>query len=150
MASLKGVALGIIVEGHGEVQAAPALVRRIAHSLSFYTLITCHVRRITKSQLLQPGELEKAVEALTRQIGRNHPLLVLLDADQDCPKELANRLRARCHAAHADVAISIVIANKEYEEWFLAAAKSLAGQRGLAKQLERPTDPESIQGTKNG
>jgi hypothetical protein len=138
----------MIVEGHGEVQAVPVLVRRIARSFSFHTPIACQMRRIPKSQLLRPGELEKAVEALTRQIGRNQPLLVLLDADNDCPKDLANQLRARCHAKHADVTISIVIANKEYEAWFLAAAKSLAEQRGLAEQLDRPTDPESIQGTK--
>jgi hypothetical protein len=57
--------------------------------------------------------------------------LVLLDADDDCPKDLADKLKDRCHANHADVAISIVIAKKEYEAWFLAAARSLAGQHGL-------------------
>lgn len=148
MTSLKGLDLGIIVEGHGEVEATPVLIRRIAHSLSFYIPIACHVRRINKSQLLQPGELEKAVEALTRQIGRNHPLLILLDADRDCPSDLASRLRVRCHTAHADVTISIVIAHKEYEAWFLAAAKSLAGQCGLTGQIECPADPESIRGAK--
>ena len=92
--------------------------------------------------------VERAVEALTRQIGLRQPVLVLLDADDDCPKDLAERLKARCHAKHADLTISIVIAKREYEAWFLAAARSLAGQRGLAEQLDPPLDPESVQGAK--
>lgn len=148
MASAEGVTLGLIVEGQGEVQAAPALIRKIARASSCYASIKCAVRRVTKSQLVQAGELEKAVEALTRQIGRDQPLLVLLDADDDCPKDLADKLKVRCHAKHADVNISIVIAKKEYEAWFLAAARSLAGQRGLAVQLDPPIDPESVPGAK--
>jgi uncharacterized protein DUF4276 len=148
MAPTEGVTLGLIVEGRGETEAAPTLIRHIAREFSFHASIKCEVRRIPKSQLVQPEELERAVEALTRQIGRNKPILVLLDADDDCPKDLASSLKARCDAAHADVNVSIVIAKNEYEAWFLAAAKSLAGQRGLAEQLAPPIDPESIQGAK--
>ena len=148
MESGEGVTLGLIVEGHGEAQAAPALIRKIAFGFGFYASIKFSIRRVTKSQLIQPGELERAVEALTRQIGRSQPLLVLLDADDDCPKYLAGKLQARCHAGHADVSISIVIAKKEYEAWFLTAARSLAGKGGLAEQLDPPIDPESVQGAK--
>ena len=148
MVSAEGVTLGLIVEGHGEGQAAPTLIRKIARAVNFHGSIKCAVRRVPKSQLVQPEELERAVEALTRQIGRGRPLLVLLDADDDCPKDLANNLKARCLISHADVTISIVIAKKEYEAWFLAAARSLAGQRGLAEQLDPPIDPESVQGAK--
>jgi hypothetical protein len=127
MASAQSVILGLIVEGHGEVQATPVLIRHIARARGFHDLIKCSVRRVPKSQLLKPQELERAVEALTPQIGRHQPILVLLDADEDCPKELAANLKARCQAEHGDVTISIVIAKKEYEAWFLAAANSLAG-----------------------
>ena len=41
-----------------------------------------------------------------------------------------------------------MIAKREYEAWFLAAARSLAGQRGLAEQLDPPVDAESVQGAK--
>ena len=136
------------MEGHGEEQAAPTLIRHIARAYSVHSIIRFAARRVPKSLLIRPGELERAIEALTRQIGRSHPLLVLLDADKDCPIELANSLKARCSAKHGDVTISIVIANREYEAWFLAAAKSLAGRRGLVEQLHPPTDPESIQGAK--
>src|ERR1700674_1723885 len=113
MAPTEGVTLGLVVEGRGETEAAPTLIRHIAREFSFHASIKCEVRRIPKSQLVQPEELERAEEALTRQIGRNKPILVLLDADDDCPKDLASSLKARCDAAHADVNVSIVIAKNE-------------------------------------
>src|ERR1700686_2354895 len=102
MTPAEGVTLGLIVEGHGEQEAAPALIRHIARDFSFHGSLKFAVRRVPKSYLVQPGELERAVEALTRQIGRNQPFLILLDADDDCPKDLAKNLKARCQAAHAD------------------------------------------------
>src|ERR1700730_9145008 len=66
MATPAGITLGLIVEGHGEVQAAPTLIRHIARASNFNPSIKCVVRRVSKSQLLQPGELERVVEVLTR------------------------------------------------------------------------------------
>jgi hypothetical protein len=123
-------------------------LRHVARDFNFDASIKCEGRRVPKSQLVYPGELERAVEALTRQIGRTRPILVLLDTDDDCPKNLADSLKARCYARHPDLVISIVIAMREYEGWFLAAAKSLAGQRGLDEKLVPPIDPESIAGAK--
>jgi hypothetical protein len=148
MPSLANLRLGLIVEGHGEEQAAPVLIRRIAHERGFYGSLDCSVRRLTKSQLVKPTELERAVEALSRQMGRGQAIMVLMDADEDCPANLSAELKARCLAAHAHLNVSIVLANREYEGWFLAAASSLAGQRGLSSVLIPPAHPESISGAK--
>jgi len=144
----ENVVLGLIVEGHGEEAAAPVLIRHIAQSAGLYASIKVVVRRHSKSQLLQASELEKAIEALTRQIGRSQPVLVLMDADDDCPKELSANLNIRCRTSHSDVRVSIVIAKREYEAWFLASAKSLAGKNGLVEPLDPPEDPESVRGAK--
>ena len=45
-------------------------------------------------------------------------------------------------------AVSAVIANKEYEAWFLASIASLAGKRGLRNDLQPPGDAESIRDAK--
>lgn len=148
MSPLESLTLGLIVEGQGEVEAVPTLIRHIARVSGFHMAIKCEARRVSKSQLLRPGELERAIEALRRQIGRDRQLLILLDADDDCPRDLADSLMARCHAGHSDLTVSVVIAKREYEAWFLAAAKSLAGQRGLSDQLDPPLDPESVGGAK--
>ena len=44
--------------------------------------------------------------------------------------------------------ISVVVANREYEAWFLAAAGSLAGMSNLPDSLVAPEDPEDIRGAK--
>jgi hypothetical protein len=37
----------------------------------------------------------------------------------------------------------VVLANREFEAWFLAAAPSLRGRRELAPDIDRPVDAES-------
>lgn len=108
------LSFGLIVEGQGEVNAAPALIRRIAFANEFFAVIKFEVSRISRSQLVQSGELERAVEALTRRIGRGQPLLVLVDSDDDCPKQLALDFQNRCCSSHADLRISFVLAKMEY------------------------------------
>ena len=44
--------------------------------------------------------------------------------------------------------ISVVVANREYEAWFLAAVGSLAGMSNLPDSLVAPEDPEDIRGAK--
>ena len=52
--------LACIVEGHGEVQAAPVLLRRVAQAIDpAIPLQVGPVIRITKSKLTQGGELER-------------------------------------------------------------------------------------------
>jgi hypothetical protein len=74
------------------------------------------------------------------------PILVVLDADEDCPAVLGPSLKSRALAITHDV--SIVIPKYEFETWFLAAARSLRGKRGLHDGLLPPADPEGIRGAK--
>jgi hypothetical protein len=47
-----------------------------------------------------------------------------------------------------DVPITVALAYREYETWFLAAAKSLRGVGGLPPDLEPPAVPESLRDAK--
>jgi hypothetical protein len=69
-------------------------------------------------------------------------ILVLLDADDDCPAELAPQVLERARAVVPHRSVSIVLANREYEAWFLAAAPSLNGQRGFTFDNPPGFDPE--------
>ena len=42
----------------------------------------------------------------------------------------------------------MVLAKREFEAWFLAAAESLAGYHDLSDSLVPPVDPEAIRGAK--
>lgn len=76
------------------------------------------------------------------------PMLVLLDADRDCPVAIAAGLLKRCNVAHADLRVSVVVAKCEYEAWFLAAATSLCRDEGLSNGEVSPAEPEQIRNAK--
>ena len=48
----------------------------------------------------------------------------------------------------SDRRIRVVLAQREYEAWFLAAADSIAGHRELAGDTTAPADPESVRDAK--
>jgi hypothetical protein len=72
----------------------------------------------------------------------NGGILVLIDADDDCPATCGPQLLQRAQGARSDKRIAVVLANREYEAWFLAAAPSLAGQHRLSTNFTRPSKPE--------
>jgi hypothetical protein len=73
-------------------------------------------------------------------------LLLLIDADDDCPAKLAPKLLERARAARTDADIVCVLAKRELENWFKAAAESLAGVSGLPDDLSVPANPEDGSG----
>ena len=140
---------GLVVEGHGEVQAAPLLVRRIAAWVGHDSALAIpNPLRVHRSSVVKEGELERAVELVARQVGPDGAILVLLDADDDCAAALGPALLGRAKAARSDRRIGVVLAVSEYEAWFLAAAESLRGYRTLPDDLSSPAEPESIRGAK--
>ncbi len=60
-----------IVEGHGDVEAVPILVRRIATLLDpVLALDLPPPLRVPRTKLLKPDECERAVEFAARKAGR--------------------------------------------------------------------------------
>jgi hypothetical protein len=138
-----------IVEGHGEVEAVPVLLRRIAADVDPPVVIVVpSPLRVPKNKLVKPGELERTVELAARKVGGQGAVLILLDTDDDCPAQLGPALLRRAAQARSDLPIAVVLAKREFEAWFLAAAFSLRGQRGLSPTLEPPPDAEAIRGAK--
>jgi len=138
-----------IVEGHGECEAVPLLIRRIAQTLDPALAVLVHpVLRVPGSRLTRQGEIERTIELAARKNAGQGAILVLLDCDDGCPAQDAPKLLERARAARADLPISVVLAKREYEAWFLAAATSLRGKRGLPLDLVVPPNPEDIRGAK--
>ena len=143
------VQLASIVEGHGECEAVPILVRRIAQTLDATLAVSIHpVLRVPGSRLAKQGEIERTVELAARKNAGQGAILVLLDCDDGCPAKDAPELLKRARAARADLPVSVVLAKREYEAWFLAAAESLRGKRGLPLDLTGPQNPEAVRGAK--
>lgn len=132
-----------IVEGDGEVPALPKLLHRIAAELGAPDLLTPTPMRIPRGKITTTGGIERAVAAGALRVPRKGGVLVLLDADDDCPAEYGPVLLARAKAVRPDKQVSVVLANREFEAWFLAAAPSLAGQFGFPAEFPRPQNPET-------
>lgn len=143
------VRIGCVVEGHGEVSALPVLLRRLASSVDPPTVVAADKPvRVHRDQFLNGTKAEEHLRIASLRAGAGGGLLVLLDADEDCAKTVGDAARglADCVAyAHPVVAHCPVC---EYESWFLAAAESLRGCRGLPDDLELPGDPEAVRDAK--
>ncbi|WP_433509433.1 DUF4276 family protein [Nonomuraea sp. CA-143628] len=143
------VTIASIVEGHGEMTAVPELLRRIAYASGIWEVRVPEPQRVPRGSMIAPGGIEAAVrKSAALHITGPGGILVLIDADKDCPAALGPALLSRAREARGDKEIAVVIAHKEFEAWFLAAAKSLSGRRGLIDPLEPPPDPEGIRDAK--
>ena len=137
-----------IVEGPGEVEAIPILIRRIAAAVSDVVPHVPRPIRVKRDRFLKANELERYVDLAARRSGPGGAVLIVLDADDDCPPGLAASILERATHARSDRLIEVVLARHEYEAWFLAAANSIAGLRGLPGDIMPPADAESIRDAK--
>ncbi|MFF0767117.1 DUF4276 family protein [Streptomyces sp. NPDC003737] len=138
-----------IVEGHGEERALPVLLRRLVAHLEpgMYAEIQ-RPYRIPRDRMLRRDVLGDALTVVMARTQAPTGVLVLLDADDDCAVELAERLRTHAQADHAHIPLVAVAAVREFEAWFLAGAAGLAGRAGLPETLAPPPAPEGIRGAK--
>src|SRR5437867_11128621 len=85
--SLMVISIASVVEGHGEVDALPVLVRRIAGELNGIWNVQClpPIRRPRGKLIQGTDELEKAVELAALKCGSSGAVLVVLDSNSDCP-----------------------------------------------------------------
>lgn len=139
-----------IVEGHGDQRAIRPLIERVvSEHCPSATVRVARARRIQRDKLIKPEALENAVALARHQIGSSGGgVLILIDADDDCPRELGPRLLERARGATGGTPVEVVLAEREFEAWALAAARSLRGWRGLPNDLEPPANPQSIRGAK--
>ena len=138
-----------IVEGDGEVEAVPVLIRRIALEIAPLSPPTVlKPIRIRRQRILKEGELERYVSLAAAQVGVGGRILILMDANGDCPAEIGPDVLERARTVCPDRLIESVLAKCEYEAWFLAAAESISGTRGLLPEMSAPPGPESIRGAK--
>ena len=94
-----------IVEGDGEVEAVPALIRRIhAEVAPGVPLEVGRPVRVRRNRVLQDGELERYVGLAANLAGADGCILVLLDANGDCPANLGPDILQRASAPRSRAA----------------------------------------------
>jgi hypothetical protein len=143
-----------IVEGHGEYEAIRILLTRIFYDLlGGERLEVVRPIRLPRSKILNENQLElrRALELAGLKLNESQDgwpamVLILIDADTDLPCEIGPQLLEAATRIRPDLAVSAVLANVEYETWFVGAAESLPGDLDLS-QGPPPEDPE---GTRSG
>lgn len=144
------VKIASVVEGDGDRLALPKLLHRIAADFGINLHTPKSPFRVPRSKLVGTGGIERAVQAQASEVTGAGGILVLFDADKDCPAELGPQLLARAQAARSDRRVAVVLANREFEAWFLAALPSLAGQCGFPNELPALDNPETRRDCKDG
>jgi hypothetical protein len=137
-----------VVEGHAKVAAVPVLLRRLLAASGRPEVAVAQPVRVKRYQVVRPGELERAFELARRTRQGCGAILLLLDADDDCPKELAPALLQRAQAAGAGLPVAVVLAKSELEAWFVGSLESLHGVRGIDATATAPAGPEDIRDAK--
>ena len=149
-----------IVEGHMEQGCIERLLQRIWQEL----LLSPERLQVTKpirgnrDSLIHTngaaltGKVEEAwitIRGATRKDPQAREfLLLLLDAESDCPMELAPRLLETARRARSDADIGCVLAKRMLENWIVAGAATLGGVQNLPAELQPPDNPEDRSGAK--
>ncbi len=148
-----------IVEGDGEVEAVPVLLRRLLQERQAWDVRVARPRNA--GGITKLARDERQVERFLRYaatVPGASAILVLVDADSDCPMERALIFATCAEALHLPVPVAVVVAKCEYEAWFLASVEVLAGRRlqtkvghartGIAAGTAFEADPEGVRNAK--
>ena len=131
-----------VVEGFAETESIPILLRRAG-----VLVPVARPFRVKRNKVVKAGELERALTQAIRDRPDPSAVLVLLDADDDCPAQLGPALLQRARSV-THLPVSVVFAVRELEAWFLGGIESLRGHRGIAGDAAWEDDPERPRGAK--
>lgn len=138
------IVIAPVVEGRGETEAVPVLVRRIAQEMCGTHVTVVHPWRLDSGRMRRNDELANVVRVQATRIIQGGGVLIVRDGDDkgvQCPLELATSL-ARA-AQSAPVPVEIVIAWREFEAWLLASMESLRAHPLLRDDAAVPDNPEA-------
>lgn len=145
----------LIVEGHGDGDAALNILTRLAKDLGLHGL---HWDRPIRGKNLHQERGVSKVAALIRSKGDAGAMLVLRDLDDGCPKEVAPQAARQLRALRLPFPNAIVLAFREFESLFLPCISLMAGKRlrsregvetsGLLPSASFDGDPQAKRGVK--
>ena len=136
-----------IVEGDGDAAAFPELLARIIQEK--YGRYDVFVAQ-GKSKVVKANSRDKLESRLDKFLlhAQKKPgcraILILLDADTDCPVTLAQTLAERCEQIGTKCPVEIVCANRAYESWLLASLQTIVGRHGIPESAALPRTAEEV------
>jgi len=136
-----------IVEGYGEVDAVPVLLRRLQDEIAAHGFQIARPIRRKRSELSTEEQVRRSVR-LALGTPECCGILILFDSDDACPKELGPAVQNWAQAEAGEIKCEVVLAHREYEAWFIAAIESLRGIRGVMPDAISHPTPETVRDCK--
>lgn len=138
--------IGSIVEGHGEVEALPIVLRSILNQAGAFNVRVLPPHRSSRNRVVAKGpaegaDLQRLVRFQGNRVGFGGLVVVLIDADDDDPDSVTSVLSGA--SAVTTASVLPVVATREYEAWFLAAIEQLRAHPDVEDHAEFPGDPEA-------
>jgi hypothetical protein len=148
--------LACIVEGKGELEAMRVLMNRLSEQSNgeFWVEVAGQPIRTRRGKLVKENDDSELTRTIALAVGHmpesaaTRGILILIDADDDCPAELGPELLRRAASIRSDIPISVVLAKREYEGWFLAGFEGICGRHGFPADIPEIGDPELIRDAK--
>lgn len=129
--------IALVVEGRGEREAVPMLVRDYLHSRSQYELLVGKPLVANgRDKILKPGELERFVMLAASEPGACG-VLVVLDAEGDPACERGPECSDRAAAA-TGLPTRVCLAVRQFENWIIGSAETVFGADSEAQPLADP------------
>ena len=129
-----------IVEGDGDEPSVRILANRLLDYLQRWDIQVSRVKNAKgKPKLIRKFENFINYASLD---GDCDAILVLVDADNECPTDAAKALASRAGALNLGIPIAIVMPNPEFEVWFIASLDS-SPNNPVRTRLDLPSDTVS-------
>jgi hypothetical protein len=96
---------------------------------------------------MKENELARAIafgRLKMKELEGPHLILIIMDSDDDCPANTVRDLHIQHQALFSATRVSIVLAVREYEAWFLAANMSERDHQNLRAATPNHPNPEAI------
>lgn len=136
-----------IVEGHGEVEAVPVLLRGLQTELGEYGFQIARPIRRKRSELVTEEQVRKSVR-LAMGTPQCAGILILFDSDDDCPATIGPLIQGWAQTEAGEILCQVVLAKREYEAWFIAAIESFRNFRGIRGDAISHPEPEAVRDCK--
>jgi hypothetical protein len=131
-----------VVEGQGDEAAVPVLLRRLVEAAQRWEVQIARPHRRKWSELVQKDSLQAAVQTAILRSGCAG-VLIVFDADDECPKDLGTSLTTWAQEAGGHIPCAVVLAMREYEAWLLAGIQSLRGISHVRVDADIHPNPEA-------
>lgn len=136
-----------LVEGFGEVDALPVLLRRLQAAAQQYGFQIVRPLRRKRSELTTEGAVRRSIR-LALGTPDCAGIIILFDSNDEPACIIGPNVQRWAQAEAGVIPCEVVAATCEYEAWFISAVESLRGARGISSlAISHPT-PETVRNAK--